>query len=299
MTAYSHAVGGCPPNATFPYRVQPASDDCPFYNNVRYLGSDPHSRPERVTEEIEELTSKTWYLPWIPIGYIARLAVLAEAAIFAALFLLLPLWKVQPRGIESSWQRLSLVYFMCLGLGFIWIEIVLLKSFVLFLGSPVYSIAVVLFAMLVFAGLGSLCSERLTGPLSRQLGLTALGLLVVVGGASVLYPLIMNHCLGWAFPLRVAVVLALIGPIGLILGMPFPIGLRFFGDAGGESVPWAWAANGYATVVGVSTSGFVAMQVGFTALLWLSTLVYLGGFATLLASRMFRVNRSSGQLRGS
>jgi hypothetical protein len=234
-----------------------------------------------MTEEIEEYTEKTWYLPFLPIGRLAQIVVLFEAGMFALLFLIFPLWIFKSEGIRTRVQRMSMLYFLSLGLGFIWIEIVLLKKFILFLGSPVYSIAVVLFAVLIFAGLGSLYSERLQGSLAQQLRRIAFLLMLLVLTVNFIYPSLFSLCLGLPFSSRVLVAVALIAPVGFVLGFPFPLGLNYLGQHSPESIPWAWAMNGYATVVGVSSSALVAMQTGFATLIGLSLAVYLFGFACL------------------
>ena len=267
----------------FPFKVQPVVDDRPFFYSVQYVCRDIANNPARLTEEMKMYTKRKWYIPYLPIGYVARLVVLLEAAVLALLFLIFPLWKRKSEGITHSWQKISMFYFFALGLGFIWVEIILLKMFVLFLGSPVYSIAVVLFAMLTFAGIGSFYTEQLTGEISKKLIIVGLALLCLVPFVIYLYPVIFNQFLGVSFFMRVCLSISLIFPVGFILGMPFPIGLEFLGKANPESIPWAWAINGYATVIGVSTSGFAAMQIGFSNLLWVSLSIYLLGFLSLCA----------------
>ena len=279
---------------SFPYRVSPVVDDNPFFNNFRYLLRDMANNPDRLTDELKDYTEKTWYLPYLPIGYVAHLVVLAEAAVFALLFLVFPLWKFRSEGVRLRWQRWSMCYFLSLGLGFIWIEIVLLKKFILFLGNPVYSITVVLFSMLVFAGLGSLFSERLGGTIDRNLSLVGTALVLMVLLIALVYPAIFHHSLGFSFPLRIWVAVLLIAPVGFVLGIPFPIGLKFLGESGPDSIPWAWAMNGYATVIGVSMSSLVAVQTGFAVLLYISLGIYLLGFACLKASHSMLHNHPQG-----
>lgn len=271
-------------HATFPYKTWPVIDDKPFYDNIRYLGKDVKKVPKFVTEEVEEYTNDTMYVPMVPIGYVPRIVVLSEAVVFALLFLIFPLWMLKSDGISLKWQKVSMLYFLSLGLGFIWIEIVLLKKFILFLGSPVYSIAVILFAMLISAGLGSLFSERLTTTLRYKLIFVASALISFVLLVTFLYPLSFRLCLGFPLIVRIFISVILIAPIGFILGIPFPVGLHFLSNKNPETIAWAWAVNGYATVVGVSTSAFLAMQTGFAMLLWISVGVYLFGFVSLFIS---------------
>jgi hypothetical protein len=271
--------------ASFPYRVQPVTDDKPFFNNYRYLLQDIRKHPDRLTEEHDEYIHKKAYIPNLPLGSIAQLVVLAEAAVFAVLFLIFPLWKFKSDGIQTRAQKLSMVHFLSLGLGFISIEVVLLKIFVLFVGSPVYSIAVVLFAMLVFAGLGSFFSEWLRGGLVRKLLLVGCPLVVLVLCISFLYPSLFQNLLSLPLLSRMLATVVLIAPIGFVLGMPFPIGLQVLAQTSPNSIPWAWAMNGYATVVGISSIALISLQIGFAALLICALGVYLLGFLCLIASQ--------------
>jgi hypothetical protein len=269
--------------ASFPYRVEPVTDDRPFFNNFRHLGIDIRETPDRMTEELDMYVSKDEYIPGLPLGNVAQIMVLLEAAVFAALFVIFPLWKFKSDGIQTKPQKLSLIYFLSLGAGFIWVEIVLLKVFVLFMGSPVYSIAVVLFAMLIFAGLGSAFSERLRGDVKRKLTLVGSTIAVLVLSVAFLYPQIFQQLLVLPFPMRVISAVALIAPVGFILGMPFPIGLSVLAKSSPDSIPWAWAMNGYATVVGISLATLLSMQIGFKLLLVCAMLAYFAGFLALLA----------------
>ena len=271
--------------ARFPYNQAPVTDDRPFFDHIARLGLDLKAAPDLLTEELESTTAHRAYVPRLPIGIAANLAVLVEAAVLAAACLIVPLGLMKAEGIRTRRQRLALVYFLALGAGFIWIEIVLLKKFILFLGSPVYSISVVLAVLLVSAGLGSWFSERLGGSLARRL--TGLAIALALGTALLTwaYPPLFAAWLGLSFPLRLAAAVVLIAPAGFVLGMPMPVGLSFLSEVSPETIPWAWAVNGYMTVVGVSTASLVAMRTGFTTLLALSLVIYLAGFVALARAR--------------
>lgn len=273
----------------FPYRVAPVSDNRPYYMQARYLGVDESKTPERLTEEMEEQIGKKEYIARVPLGEAAQIMILLEAAVFAALFLIFPLSKYKSDGIRTRSQRLALLYFLSLGLAFIWIEVVFLKTFILFMGSPVYSIAIVLFAMLIFAGLGSFYSERLRGSLSSKFGVIGAGLVLISAAVAFLYPTLLQLFLGLPLLGRALVAVALMAPVGFVLGMPFPTGLAVLAKSSPQSIPWAWAMNGYATVVGISSAALIAMRTGYTMLILLSLGVYLLGFLALSASEKARM----------
>jgi hypothetical protein len=80
----------------------------------------------------------------------------------AILLILVPLVALRGRSLRELVTDYSgaLLYFACLGVGFLLVEIVLIQRFVLFLGHPAYAISVILFGLLFFGGLGSYLSGR-------------------------------------------------------------------------------------------------------------------------------------------
>lgn len=277
---------------SFPYRVAPVPDDRPYYMQVRQLGVNESKSPDKLTEELEEQISKKEYIPRLPLGEAAQIVILLEAAVFAALFLIFPLSKYKADGIRTRSQKFALLYFLSLGLAFIWIEVVFLKAFILFMGSPVYSIAVVLFAMLIFAGFGSFYSERLRGSLSSKFAVIGAGLVLISLAVAFLYPALLQKFLGLPILGRALVAVALMAPVGFVLGMPFPTGLAVLAKSSPQSIPWAWAMNGYATVVGISSAALIAMRTGYAMLILLALGVYLLGFLALSASEKARLSEA-------
>jgi hypothetical protein len=82
------------------------------------------------------------------------------------------------------------------------------------------------------------------------------------------------------FALRVVAVMLLIAPLGLLMGVPFARGITaLHGSA--DLVPWAWAANGSASVVSAILAVMLSLSLGFTAVLWIGGCLYL--LAALLA----------------
>ena len=76
---------------------------------------------------------------------------------------------------------------------------------------------------------------------------------------------------------------AMLAPVGFVMGMPFPTGLQLLAKSSPESIPWAWAMNGYATVVGISSASLITTSTGFRIMIVLSLIVYLLGFVALRA----------------
>ncbi|MBX6311934.1 MAG: hypothetical protein IRY99_03290 [Isosphaeraceae bacterium] len=155
------------------------------------------------------------------------------------------------------WRRANLtrppwavtIYFGCLGLGFMAVEIVSIQIMTLFLGHPVYALGVNLLGPLAFAGIGSALSRRL--PTERAPAVCLLiALLAVVAGFGLL-PLI-HSLISAPFWARIAVTLSYLGLIGIPMGMPMALGIRQIGEEDRPLVAWAWACNGAAAVVGTN-----------------------------------------------
>jgi hypothetical protein len=115
--------------------------------------------------------------------------------------------------ISRAWPLL--VYFGGLGLGFIVIEIVCIQRFVLFLGEPVYTFAVVLAGLLGFAGIGSWIVGRLGGNPRLSLDWIIPSILVVLFVTAAISPWIFSSALGLPLPWRIVIVIAMLAPLDI------------------------------------------------------------------------------------
>ncbi len=120
---------------------------------------------------------------------------------------------------------------MCIGAGYILIQVALIQKFVLFLGHPTYALTVIIFSMLISSGLGSYCSRRLTGESSNtssdtgRLSAVLIGMAATVSALAYLAAPVSEFGVGWPLPLKALVTVGLIAPAGFLMGIPFPTGL--------------------------------------------------------------------------
>lgn len=218
-----------------------------------------------------------------PLAELSALVLLVETTAIGGLLLLLPLF-FRPREARISPKRLAvnLAYYAALGLGFMLVEVALIQRLGLLLGRPAVAFATVFAGLLVGAGLGSRLSERLSArrhaPLFAAVGALLLAFVV---------PSLVQPFLGLAEVGRVLVALAVVLPTGLVLGMPFPLGLlESHEGAGGQLVPWAFAANGIASISGTVLALVLATQIGFSGVLVVAALLY--GLARVTFVRLAR-----------
>ncbi|HUN89302.1 MAG TPA: hypothetical protein VMU28_10950, partial [Terriglobales bacterium] len=202
------------------------------------------------------------------------------SAIAVAAFLLLPLLLTSRARTSGSW--LPLLYFVAIGLGYIAVEITLIQRLVLFLGHPIYAMTVVVFLMLLSSGVGSSLSRKwLPNPARVWVAFGfVVGLLAVYYFA--LSP-ILHALVGLPQPVKIAISAVLIIPLGLVMGMPFPSGLRMLGERrnGDNRIEWAWAMNAASSVLGSVLSMAIAIQFGLSVTLLCGLAAYVGGMALI------------------
>ncbi len=202
-------------------------------------------------------------------------------ALFSAVAFLLPLAAVR----DAPRPPLSAIgYFAAIGLGFMLMEVVLIQRMVLFLGFPTYALSVVLFALLLFSGLGSLLFTRTER--ERETLLRALGALVALLVVAALFSLPLVHRLiHLSFALRVLVAVAFIAPLGMAAGAAMPLGLGRLGHRYPRSVAYAWGVNGVCSVLASVLGAALAMHLGFTAATLVAAACYLAALGFAAAGR--------------
>jgi hypothetical protein len=169
-------------------------------------------------------------------------------------------------------------YFSAIGLAFLFIEIAFIQKFILFLDHPLYAVATVLTAFLVFAGLGSAMTSRFrtdSASQSRFAGRAVAGIIALGIVYSFLLDPLFDSLAHLSISLRVFVSLLLIAPLAFCMGMPFPLGLMRVGARMPGFIPWAWGINGCASVVSAVMASLLAIQFGFTVVLISALLLYL------------------------
>lgn len=269
----------------YKFDIRPATDDRPY----------PHDYFKWATlPELLRLGPAAG-AALLDLGELVVAATLVQALVLGLVLVLLPLatrgYRAKPGARKLAWGG----YFTALGLAFLVIEIAWIQKFVLFLGHPVYAVAVTLAGFLVFAGVGAGLSPLLEARLRRApigaIPAALTGIAVFVLAYLVLLPPILAGVPQLSLPLRLGVALALIAPLALLMGMPFPLGLARVAREDPDFVPWAWGLNGCASVVSAAAATLMMMTVGFAVTVLAAVLVYLaGGLAIGAAGRPTATN---------
>ena len=239
-----------------PFSIWPATDDSPFH----YAFDWRHARQALERGNFLAFLAGN---PLISVG--------VTLSMLSVLVTLVPLLWI----FASGGQRLSLLgaslrrcwslllLFGFVGYGYMAVEIAVLLKLQLYLGKPIYGLAVGLFSFLLSSGLGSNFTARFDGGARQPVfsivaGVVGLGLLFfLLGGA------LFGATLAISLWARVLGSVAAIFPIAFFMGMLFPMGIKLIVHENAELVPWAWAINGCLSVIGIFGTRIAALFLGF------------------------------------
>ncbi len=183
------------------------------------------------------------------------------------------------RGAASSLpepRARPLTFFLCIGAGFVLVEMGVMQQLTLFLGHPVYAVTTALVALLLAAGAGSLSTSRVALAKAPELAGRRAQILVAL---LALYAVLLGPVLGRAIVLpfagRVLFTVALMVPPGALMGSLAPLGVKLVAARSAGILPWCWGLNGIASVMATTIGTFVAMSFGFSATLLSAGAAYL------------------------
>ena len=217
-------------------------------------------------------------------------ALMAISVLATAIILALPPLVLGARLPRHKGVLTFLLYFICIGAGYILIEMALIQKFVLFLGHPTYALTVVIFSMLVSSGLGSYFSRRILGDDARRLYRALILIAVLVTLLAAVVTPLLEAGVGLPLTLKFAITVALISPAGFVMGMPFPTALKRLEEWHKPSVRWAWSLNAAASVLGSVGSLVCAIYLGLVQTLLAGGLLYLAALAVAVRTPRLQDN---------
>lgn len=215
--------------------------------------------------------------------------VLIVVLFLVLLFVFVPLFITRKK-YDFTGSAPYMLYFAAIGLGFMFIEISQMQRLIIFLGHPTYGLSVLLFSLLIFAGLGSFYSEKSDSGLNLMVNL----LLVVVLFGFLTVPII-EHSRDLATYLRIFIAIIILAPLGFFLGIAFPMGVRLACAKGHEMLlPWFWGINGATSVLATVLATAFSMALGISMTYWAGAVFY----AICLISFLLLV-RKNGKLKSA
>ncbi len=278
-------------------RLITAEDPKSFYRHYAYDVAPPRDNSPFFfhTVRLHQLWSSlflSWESKKTNVGLLVLFVVFLAALSLVVLFILVPLFWFRKDALNRRQAGPEVGYFVCLGLGFILIEMTLVQKFILFLGRPVYALSIVLFSTLLFSGLGSFCSARLSSEsLRRNISLICL----VIAALTLVYlavlPFFLYRLVGLPTVLKALLSIAFLAPLGFVMGMPMPLGISWLRQTAPTLIPWAWGINGAASVLGSILTMMIAVSLGFNQALIVAIGLYITAIAFLYCDLPFHNSR--------
>jgi hypothetical protein len=227
--------------AALPENITPSTDDNPFFFYTARF-TDLVARPSSALTNNNAAINMSLLLIVVSLGACVHYIIRP----FVRLAQRMPLSDLTP----------PVAYFCAIGMGFMLVEISQMQRLMVFLGHPVYGLAVVLFTILLFGGAGSATvgaqPPRLMAVIARIVALLAM--LVLAG---IFTPLVGTWARSEATAMRIVLSVLLLAPPSFCMGMMFPLGLGIW-RRHAELLPFFWSANGitsmFASVLGMVLS---------------------------------------------
>jgi hypothetical protein len=210
---------------------------------------------------------------------LAAMIALAVAAL--ALGLVVPALRRAPDR-EHGARMAPLVYFAATGAALVLAQGVFAARLPVLLGHAGHALTTVQVALFAFAGAGALLGGRGAAfRAGRSAGYRAQALVVLLAAAAVGLGPVIEATLGLPLPARLGIAIALLAPVGLLLGSLPVLGIKLLAARTPELVPWCLGAAALAAAGGV----MVAVMLGYGAALLLAGAMALVAAASVPARR--------------
>lgn len=247
------------------FDLSPATDDKPFFFQM----VSPFAR-------VDPEVARKYGMNTAGVVILRQLMVVTSAITLLLFFAPFGLGKRIPKG-PDFWR--GSLFFTCIGLGFMLVEVSWVQRFILYLGHPSHALTVALASLLLGAGAGSMTASRVGVAGGVRFGALLPVALALVN--AVLSP-VFSATLGFVLPLRIFIAALLLVPSGFLMGFCFPLGMLRFGD---DRKAWFWALNGAAGVLSSVATLALFMVLGFTRVAYIGAGIYVLAWMLLFGSK--------------
>lgn len=253
----------------YPFRVQATRDKRPFF--FQYI------RWREINQLIISFGERG--IQFFELGYVLILFTFIQIIIIAGIFIILPLFIKPWKSNNKMWV---FMYFSGIGLAFMFTEIVFIQQFTFYFGQAIYATAASIGILMISSALGSYFSDSLR--ITRKiLFIIPLFISLLLLFHTITLTNILSNTIAASHSLKILISIALIGITGFFLGIAFPVGIKFLSENKQADIPWAWAFNGYFSVISTALATIISVEAGFAWVLFLAAITYaLVGIANSL-----------------
>ncbi|MGB3346434.1 MAG: class I SAM-dependent methyltransferase [Candidatus Humimicrobiia bacterium] len=257
----------------YEFDVSPTTDNKPFFFHF--------FKPSHIPKILASY-GKTWQ-PFGGGGYLILFALLLISVLLSIMLIIIPLIIRSKRFNLKVYKWQIFVYFFAIGVGYLFIEIPLMQKFILYLGHPIYSVSTVLFSILFFSGLGSL----ILGKNTQYFSIKICALLILILILLMLSPVLLKNLMAYPFYIRFISCILILAPIGFLMGVPFPMGIRLTSKVSSDLIPWAWSVNGFSSVVSSILATIFTIFWGFNTVLIMAFFAYLLALISFIILKLY------------
>lgn len=272
--------------------IEPATDDKPFFDqNIGFSGLSLSGIKETFSQDDKAILA----LKDKPVAETALIAILIQCILISGLFIFIPLKFFKPeKGStgEFSIDKKFLIYFACLGLGYIILQVCMIQKFTLFLGQPAITMLTVISTMLIASGIGSYFSIKFFNNSLKKLYAIFGIIFILTMAIGMLNPVIFQSLIRLEQHWRILISIVIIFPLGFFMGMPFPVGMSLILPAEKRFVAFAWGVNGFFSVTGTVLAIILAMTEGFRIVFITAAVIYLLALV-IVRMRYLKINEAT------
>ena len=249
-------------NNSLPFSIQPPTDERPFayaFEPRHYFQGFPGNTKALMANPVMEKT--------------LLLLIVTLVFLFVPVF-----WRISSNGGDAVFTRSIVpqaIYFGCLGMAYMILEMTMIMKLNLYLGKPVYGLAVGLFAFLLATGLGSLTSQRYSTAHLLRTGRFIVLFIIAYGIAfAALWPALSLATITISPFWRCLIAVCVLFPLSFPMGMLFPLAMRSVATIERHAIPWFWSINGITSVLGLLLTRGIALLFGLTAATAVALAIY-------------------------
>jgi spermidine synthase len=205
-------------------------------------------------------------------GLILSLLILTLITIVLPLITISYFNKIKKRAPKILWS--GALYFSLIGAGFMFVEIALIQRLSIFLSHPVYALGILLFTIIASTGIGSYLSEHL--PVKHYLWIFMYVIFVVLAILimQLVLPILISNLINSDMTIKILVSIIIIFPLGILLGIYFPVGIRMVRSISHSETPWYWALNGIFGVLCSALAVFFSIYFGISTNFYIAAICY-------------------------
>jgi len=264
--------------AEYLFDIRPVSDDKPFFHYYLKIGN---------MKAIYRMMGEKWQY-FIEEGYLLPV-LFVQVLVISALLIIFPLVALRKKGpvTAAKYAFHVLSYFGLLGIAYLFVEIAFIQRMVLSLENPSYAASTVIASLLIGSGIGSALSRRMRILINPRVLLVLAGLVLLYGFQ---LAAIIAAASQYVLLTRTILTAVIVLPAGILMGVPFPLGISLAGASAPHLIPWAWAVNGCLSVIAPILAVMLALSLGYSVVVLTGSAAYLLAFWVIRRQRMAAEN---------